>query len=338
MRKNWIHSFWYDIVFFISPPFGILLFLFLLPNKIESWQENNATLSWLLLIVFIDVAHVYATLFKTYFNPIERKYYRGYLIKIPIISFLIGLLLYSFGTLTFWSVLAYIAVFHFIRQQYGFVKLYTREDKATTRWLDNLVLYTVTLYPMLFWFFSPKRNFNWFVENEFWIFPNHTILTYLKIFYFLIIGWYLLYEVRSLYKTKTINLPKNLWLFGTALSWYFGIVYFNSDIVFTLLNVVCHGIPYMALVYANQRKEKHIAIIPKLTVTKGIFVFLFIILLIAILEESLWDILVWKEHFAGFIPVNLHPKWEILLVPLLTVPQFSHYLLDGIIWKRKKSI
>jgi hypothetical protein len=48
-------------------------------------------------------------------------------------------------------------------------------------------------------------------------------------------------------KTSYFNIPKNLIIIGTLSSWFFGIVYFNNDLVFTLLNVVSHGIPYMAL-------------------------------------------------------------------------------------------
>ena len=39
-----------------------------------------------------------------------------------------------------------------------------------------------------------------------------------------------------------------------------GIVYFKGDLTFTLLNVVSHGIPYYALVWAygnNQQKENY---------------------------------------------------------------------------------
>lgn len=336
MKKYWIHSLWYDILFFLSPPFLVLFFIFLFQKKIEIWQEKNTFLTWLFLIVFIDVAHVYATLYKTYFNPIERNYFKNYLIKIPIFSFFFGMLLYSFGSFSFWSILAYIAVFHFIRQQYGFLRLYTTKDSLSKPWLDQLIIYNATLFPMFFWFLSSKRNYNWFVENEFFIYPNKDIITILKTLYFLIIGYYILQEIWRYIKTNSFNVPKNLWIIGTSLSWYFGIVYFNSDILFTLLNVISHGIPYIALIYSNQYKENHIAILPKLNIAKGLITFLIVIVVLAILEEGLWDIFIWKEHITTCINLKINPKWEILFVPLLTVPQFSHYLLDGIIWKRKK--
>jgi hypothetical protein len=30
-------------------------------------------------------------------------------------------------------------------------------------------------------------------------------------------------------------------------------------------------------------------------------------------------------------------EWKMYLVPLLAVPQLTHYILDGFIWKRKNN-
>lgn len=338
MRKYWIHSPLYDILFFLSPPFLILAFIFLFQNQIEVWQEVHSLITWLILIVFVDVAHVYATLFKTYFNPKERNYYKKYLYLIPVVAFILGGVLYYFGASLFWSVMAYIAVFHFIRQQYGFLRLYTKNDMLSKRWLDQLMVYNATIFPMLYWFLSPKRKYNWFMEKEFFSFPCPTILGVLKIIYFSILILYFSGEIDRYRKHHSINFPKNIFVVGTSISWYFGIVYFNSDIIFTLLNVISHGIPYIALVYSNQKNEKHIKIFPRLNKAKGILIFVSLILVFAFFEESLWDIFIWNEHIVYFDKFRVSSKWEIIIVPLLTVPQFTHYLLDGIIWKRKENL
>jgi hypothetical protein len=44
----------------------------------------------------------------------------------------LGVALYSEGELTFWKVLAFVAVFHFVRQQYGWVALYRRKLRETS--------------------------------------------------------------------------------------------------------------------------------------------------------------------------------------------------------------
>jgi hypothetical protein len=64
-------------------------------------------------------------------------------------------------------------------------------------------------------------------------------------------------ELRQWQRTRTFNVPRNLLLAGTLVSWYVGIVLFNGDLIFTLLNVVSHGIPYLALVWAGGPKPDH---------------------------------------------------------------------------------
>jgi hypothetical protein len=53
---------------------------------------------------------------------------------VPLLGFAIGVALYSEGELVFWRALAYLAVFHFIRQQYGWVALYRVRPANATFW------------------------------------------------------------------------------------------------------------------------------------------------------------------------------------------------------------
>lgn len=336
MKQAWIHKPITDILFILLPSFLTLAIVFIFQDAIKSIESKYSFLTWLFLIVFIDVAHVYATLFKTYFvrDTVIRN--KKLLFSLPIISLICGIILYSFGNLFFWSILAYIAVFHFIRQQYGFMKMYARFEKKTkfSVFVDNLVIYNATLYPMFYWFLSPTRDFNWFVENEFLTFKNNFFLECCTNIYFIIITFYILYFIMRWFREKHFNLPKNLLFIGTYASWYFGIVYFNNDLIFSLLNVITHGIPYIALVYIKEIETKSINELGFLFYfkkAKGLLFFILIIFLIAFSEEYLWDILVWKEQFSHYFMdfSYLH----FIIVPILTVPQLTHYLLDGFIWK-----
>ncbi|BFM43198.1 hypothetical protein CFS9_18390 [Flavobacterium sp. CFS9] len=339
MEQPWIHKAKTDSLLIIGPSFFVLAVIFVFQNYITSIENNYSFYTWLFLIVFIDVAHVYATLFKTYF--VKEKFLKDKkrLILLPVICFLTGLVLFSFGSLVFWSFLAYIAVFHFIRQQYGFMRLYARKEEKTKAsvWIDNLAIYAATVYPMLFWFFSSKRKFNWFVENEFFHFENKAILEILFWVYSAILSLYVIRTTIVSVKTKFFNIPKNSIILGTVLSWYFGIVYFNDDLIFTLLNVVSHGIPYMALVYFKEidgKSSKEIGALAYLKRYNGILIYIGILVLIAFSEEFLWEFFVWNENIT--VSNFDFSGWQFLLVPLLSVPQFTHYILDGFIWKTKK--
>lgn len=340
MMQPWIHRAKTDLLFIIGPSFFVLAIIFMFQDYITEIENDYSFYTWLFLIVFIDVAHVYATLFKTYFVADEFQKKKKLLILLPIVCFVISMVLFAFGSLVFWSFLAYVAVFHFIRQQYGFMRLYARneEKKKTSVIIDNLAIYAATVYPMLFWFLSPNRKFNWFVENEFFHFENQALL---EILFWIYIGILLLYVVRTVIisvKNSFFNVPKNSIILGTVLSWYFGIVYFNDDLVFTLLNVVSHGIPYMALVYFREVESKvdnGSGVFGFLKNYNAVFIYGLILLVIAFSEEFLWEFFVWNENIS--VSNFDFSGWQFVLVPLLSVPQFTHYLLDGFIWKSNKA-
>jgi len=340
MIQPWIHRAKTDLIFIIGPSFFVLAIIFLFQDYITQIENKYSFYTWLFLIVFVDVAHVYATLFKTYFVSYEFKKNKKRLLLLPAICFITGIILFSFGSLVFWSFLAYVAVFHFIRQQYGFMRLYARNETKTkiSVLIDNLAIYASTGYPMLFWFFSTERKFNWFVEHEFFRFHNAFLLQILFWVYVAIMTLYVLYTGYKSIGNNYFNIPKNSIILGTALSWYFGIVYFNNDLIFTLLNVVSHGIPYMALVYFREIENKTTAnsgIFIYLKNYNSIIIYILTLLAIAFAEEFLWEFFVWNENIS-FSTFDFS-GWQFLIVPLLSVPQFTHYLLDGFIWKSKKN-
>ena len=115
MEQPWIHKSKTDFWLILFPAFFVLGIVFAFQDWLSQIQEDYSFYTWLFLIVFIDVAHVYATLFKTYFVKLEFQRRKKLYIGLPIICFLIRLFLFGFGRSVFWSVLAYVAVFHFVR-------------------------------------------------------------------------------------------------------------------------------------------------------------------------------------------------------------------------------
>ncbi|SDQ32626.1 hypothetical protein SAMN05421664_1155 [Chryseobacterium soldanellicola] len=340
MKQPWIHNAKTDGWFILSPPFLILLIIFLFQKQIQGLENHYSFYTWLFLIVFVDVAHVYSTLFKTYFVKEEVQKRKLLYYGIPILSWVLGLILYQFGSLTFWSVLALVAVFHFIRQQYGFMRIYARfEPNNWNKRIDEVAVYSATVFPMLYWFKTP-RAFTWFVENEFNLFQNLPDYTnFITVLYVLILSVWIIKTVFEVFKAKQINVPKITLITGTYLSWYFGIVYFNNDLVFTFMNVISHGIPYVALIYIREIEQKNSQELNKLSIFKstfGIFLFIVVIVVFAFFEEFLWEVFIWREHFSFDFQLSLN--WFQFLIPLLVVPQLTHYLLDGFIWRKKKKV
>ena len=345
-RQPWIKSAAYDGAFILMPPFVALLIVLLLPAEYRNTTAMPLA-GWVILVLFIDVAHVYSTLFNTYLNRDRFARQRRLFIIAPIACYAVGVVLYLFGGLVFWRVLAYVAVFHFVRQQYGFMRLYSRYEakKTLSASIDTLAIYAASLYPILYWHCSPGRNFNWFVEGDFIIFNGANINLVGFVFYGGIMLAFITKEVLTTMKGNRPNLPKVAIIAGTAISWYCGIVLFNGDMAFTLLNVVAHGLPYVALVWMGRRQPSEQPSSIKSTISLsnagkyGLLVFVFSLVLLAYLEEGLWDGLVWSDHSSVFPLFSELPTIDsnlllAFVVPLLSLPQTTHYVLDGFIWRR----
>ena len=350
-RQPWLSSPGFDLLFILSPALISSTFALLFGRRFEG-MENLPLFAWVVLVLMVDVAHVYATLFRTYLDKEALAANKRLLLVIPLACQVVGVLLYSLDALYFWRALAYLAVFHFVRQQYGFLALYGRGDAQVPTWarhLDQTCIYTVTLYPILYWHAHAPRHFNWFVEGDFFSASAlaSAILPLAGVFYILVAIAYFIKECLLFKNNGFVNLPRNLLMLGTALSWYVGIVATNSDLIFTMTNVLSHGIPYMALIWlyrkgggaggADAGAAGSGVLQVLVSFAPAFFAFL---VFLAYLEEGFWDGFVWREHltffapFAG-LPVISDPAFLAVLVPLLSLPQSTHYVLDGYIWRVK---
>lgn len=306
---------------------------------------NISPLSWLILIVGIDVAHVYSTLFRTYFDKEQRHRYHNHLLYIPLFSWMAGVFAYTVSASFFWTILTYLAVFHFIRQQYGFMVLYGRKEldlPPWCRWVDHAAIYLATIYPIASWHSNLPRRFYWLIEGDFITGLPHWIATLTGWCFLITLCVYYSKEVHLFRKYNYCNIPRNLLLGGTALSWYVGIVALNADLPFTVTNVIAHGVPYMALVWLyGRRSSEPTESFSFLYRAYSIPLLLLMVFAFAYFEEGLWDALIWRDHQELFALFNWLPKLEhkeslALAVPLLAVPQATHYLLDAFIWRVKK--
>ena len=125
-----------------------------------------------------------------------------------------------------------------------------------------------------------------------------------------------------------------------------------------MVNVISHGVPYMALIWLYHRVspgkygkveelpapgfERAASFLEKFVAVclSYLPVFLAVLVLFAYLEEGFWDGLIWREHLRFFSPFQYLPQITdkgvlAILIPLLALPQSTHYVLDGFIWRVK---
>jgi len=334
----WLFSRNVDLCVFLG---SAVLALLLIPVGMRAGVLYGDTpdWAWVPAILLVDVAHVYSTAFRVYLDRDEFRRRRKLYLLVPFVGLIAGIALYSRGEIVFWRALAYLAVFHFVRQQYGWVALYRAKAGETGRLgkvIDAGAVYLATLYPIVYWHTHLPRRFWWFLAHDFAQAPI-SLEIIVKPVYFLALG---AYAARSLYRALVqhqTNPGKDIVVATTAVCWYVGIIGLNSDYAFTVTNVITHGVPYLALVYwyARARRDK-IGGIYKMLAQSPI-VFLLAIWIGAYVEEMLWDRGVWHDRawlFGGAWEVG----WlKLILVPLLALPQLIHYVLDGFVWRRKNN-
>lgn len=295
--------------------------------------------TWLACVLAIDVAHVWSTAFRVYLDGEEVRRAPLLYLGAPIACFGLGAMAYAVSPMTFWRVLAYVAVFHFVRQQYGWVRLYQRRASETGRLdrrLDTAAIYAATVYPIVWWHAHMPRGFVWFLRGDFVEGLAAPIATALAPVYWGVLAAFALRQLWLRKNGRPINHGKVLVVATTWLCWWLGIMVFDGDYAFTVTNVIIHGVPYFALTYRYGRARARER--PRSTVARvlrgGLLAFVAFVVVAAFVEEALWDRLVWHDRswlFGG--GHALSDTALIFLVPLLSLPQAVHYVLDGVVWK-----
>lgn len=335
-QQKWLFSAPVDLTVFLGSAILSLLLLAV------GWQlgvlhDESPDWTWITAVLLIDVAHVWSTSFRVYFDTEEFKKRIWLYTLVPLFGYLVGVALYSESALTFWRVLAMVAVFHFVRQQYGWVNLYRvklKEKSSITWWIDAAAIYLATVYPLAFWMTSLPRNFEWFVKDDFFALP----VLVEKILFPVYASALVVYFGKSVYlyfKDGFLNIGKDIVVATTAVCWYVGIVALDSDYAFTVTNVIIHGVPYFALVYFYARSRRENAPRFYQALSGNWIVFLATLWALAYVEEIFWHRGVWHERNWMFGANFDTENWKTYLVPLLAVPQLTHYVLDGFVWRRK---
>ncbi len=300
--------------------------------------------TWAVAVLLVDVAHVWSTAFVVYLDPAELRRRPLLYLGTPVGAYGLGLALLALGgPAWFWRVVAYLAAFHFVRQQYGWVMMARAragEHDRLGRWLDGAMIYATTVVPLVLWHTELPRAFWWMREGDFAAGLPRSLGRVALLGYALLT---VVYVVRALLAARrgAVAWGKHLIVATSAVCWYVGIVATNSDYAFTVTNVFLHGVPYAVLVFLYARRASHEAAsaagLGAAIVRRGWLPFLATLWAIAYAEELLWDRAVWHDHPSLFGGGAWLGGLELYLVPLLAMPQLTHYVLDAFLWRRAQN-
>ncbi len=297
---------------------------------------------WLGCVLGLDVAHVWSTIYRVYLDGEELRRHPLLYVAAPLACYAVGVLLHALDDALFWSALAYLAVFHFIRQQVGWARLYARREGACgldTR-LDVLTTYAATLWPIVWWHGHLPRRFAWFLEGDFVVGVSARLAELTLPIYVALLAAWTLRQGWRLVRGPAPSPGKLVVVATTVVTWLVGIVLLDGDFAFTVTNVIVHAVPYLVLThrYAAVRAEQRPSALLARMMRGGPVVFVSIVVALAFVEELFWDRFVWHERAWLFGEgASLASIALSLLVPLLALPQATHYVLDGFVWRARRT-
>jgi hypothetical protein len=338
LRPGWVISRRADLLVFAGP---------VLVSGAIAWAARGSDAdgvpvwAFLLLVVGCDVAHVWATLFRTYLDPEERARRPALLAVTPLACLAAGACLHAADPRWFWRVLAYVAAFHFVRQQWGWMALSARRAGETSRLdrrLDHAAVHAATIAPLVWWHANLPLAFEWFRPGDFVAgLPPAAGTVALVLEHAVLLAWLVRQGVLAA-RGSPVNPAKALVLASTYVAWNGGIVWLDGDLAFTASNVLAHGVPYFALVrtwgrarFAGSREPAARLFRPGPWAAG----FYGALIALAFLEEGLWDRLYSHER-GGVFPgpaVGLDDMAAAVVAAALAVPQATHYVLDAFLWR-----
>ncbi|KAJ9471086.1 hypothetical protein DIPPA_09702 [Diplonema papillatum] len=339
--RKWIFSARLDFIAHVLPvlaglALGPLFWRFVEPNELPLW-------GYLVIVVFCDVGHVWGTIFRTYLDT-EENGRRWALYNLSPVALFAGMFLvhYTVSEAYFWMFVGYLAIFHFIRQQWGFLCLYrARAGEADGRMADCLVHLAGALGPILWWHSSPDREFDWFMRDDPFLvrIPPEVGKPVAVALWGAALGVYCVMQVAA-YRAGTWNEGKCACMAGCWVTWAFGVLFPHKLVALLFLNMF-HAAPSYMIVYFTARNKWRLQKPPTdaerfvrwCTLPGRWPYYLAFFVTIAVVEEVIWELFIWRDYFPDVAKFELTPLGKSFFTALLSLPQVVHYFLDAFIWK-----
>mmetsp|Transcript_4727 Transcript_4727/g.8539 ORF Transcript_4727/g.8539 Transcript_4727/m.8539 type:complete len:376 (-) Transcript_4727:95-1222(-) len=345
--SKWVFSAEWDFFAFTLPTIGSLV---VAPYLWWHTDPDRMPLAaYLVLVVFTDVGHVWTTIFRTYMDSDERSRRPLLYWLSPPVIFLLSFALHYLSPIGFWTVLGYCAIYHFMKQFYGWMAIY--KGRCMERWdwaLDKWVIYGGALLPCAYWHADPERSMDWFHMDGPLVVPlPQWTQPLLVVTWVAVLAAYFARQGQLAYRGQ-FNAGKSLLVLYCYVTWAAGVLIPHKMIALCFLNLI-HAFPsYLIIFFACQNKYaplKPVSCTDRLTkwfcTASNWPWYIGFFCLIAFVEELLWDCLVWHEYTAQYLDLmeldlQLPELGHVALSAVsaaLTLPQAVHYWLDTHIWK-----
>ena len=103
--QPWIYSPFADGVFILAVPF-VVVAITLGFHDFFAEPDSMTVISWAILVMGVDVSHVYSTIYRTYLDRETMHRHGTFLLLLPFAVLIACIVLYSFGAIVIWRILA----------------------------------------------------------------------------------------------------------------------------------------------------------------------------------------------------------------------------------------
>eukprot|EP00759_Apiculatamorpha_spiralis_P034615 PhF_6_TR35703/c0_g1_i1/m.51837 len=306
---------------------------------------------YILIVAFTDVGHVWTTTFRTHLDS-EENNRRWFLYNVgPVIILAVSVALHYFSERVFWTMLGYLAIYHFAKQQYGFLALIkSKGPDCRVDWTaDKYFLYLGAVFPILMWHSDETRKFDWFNRDDDIAVPLHKVPYSYEFFLCCWVSNAIAFAIRQLQLMNQgiFNRKKVQFIFSCWLTWGIGVLLNHKLIALTFLNLF-HAMPAFAIIFcvcknrwAKAYPTTSLESFVKWICQPGRWPFYAAaFMFIGLVEEILWETMVWHDYTDHIFEWDPRQRFGELgysfISCLLTLPQSSHYVLDAWIWKQGK--
>jgi hypothetical protein len=325
---NWLRNRRFDLWFILGlPAIGILVGLFV------TWQP---IFFWGILVIdlwFLGYHHVISTYTRLCFDWKSFRESRFLIFGLlPLVAIVTLYVAFSVGIWAIVSVYLYWQWFHYARQSWGISRAYRAKERNALfedGWLDQAIFYALPVLGILYRSWQEPRTFIGLelhvVPVPFWLVSAAAAVTALLLAYWVlrrIQGW----RENRLALAHTLYMLTHFAIFAFA---YIVI----EDITYGWLAInIWHNAQYILFVWMYNSRRFGEGIDPEARFLSYISqpnrLWLYLLVCVAITGVVYWAVLgtLSAIFFAGLSAT----------IVLYQIVNFHHYVVDAIIWKRRK--
>lgn len=284
-----------------------------------------ATALFLFIVVFVDAAHVYSTFWRTYALKEERTASRAYWL-VPALVFLSTLIWAVLKVPYLWAMVVYFTYFHHLRQIQGISKWYM---KINQRFRPEMikVLYALLLIPFATFHFNDVIPLALYNQNDLFFLNRPEWLHYGKILSLLTWALWIGLEIKVYFQVKKVEVNRILSMLVPAAIHIKCFLYpvTAEGVIFPLL--LLHGLTYFAVMSLSLQKlrpQRFSSFSKSLIFVVGLGAIFASFESFGLVEYTILNDEYLRNDFFN----------DKILIAIFITPTLTHYILDGLIWKK----